>query len=102
MPVMTLSALSTHAALLSARVKHYSIRFNPACDLGRLGSERINHLKAAVAADIEMGSFFRCEVDAFTYESTDVHGMNVTFNRGKIVTSTLCAIFLEFLHYLPP
>jgi hypothetical protein len=99
---MTLSALSTHAALLSARVKHHSIRFNPAYDLGRKVSERINHLKAAVGADIEMGSLFLCEVDAFTYESTDVHEMNVTSYRGKIVTSTVCAIFLEFLHCLPP
>ena len=34
-------------------------------------SERIDHLKAADAADIEMGGFFLCEVDAFTCESTD-------------------------------
>jgi hypothetical protein len=83
-------------------VRHYSIRFNRICDLGRQVSESINHLKAAVAADIEMGTFFLCEVDTFIYESTDVHGMNVTSYRGQIVTSTLCAIFLEFFHYLPP
>jgi hypothetical protein len=65
-----------------------SLRHNGAFDLGRQVSERIDHLKTADAADIEMGGLFLCEVDAFTGESTDAQEMNVTSCRRKIVTIT--------------
>ena len=71
-----------------------------AYDLGRRVSERIEHLKTAGAADIEMGVFFLCEVGAFTCESTDVLEMNVPSCGGT--TNTLYTIFLEFLHYSSP
>jgi hypothetical protein len=79
-----------------------SLRRNGGYDQGRQASDRINHLKAAVAAGIEMGILFLCKVDAFTYESMDAQEMNVTFCDGKIITSNLFAKFVGFLHYLPP
>jgi len=80
-----------------------SLRHIGAYDQGRQGSEPIDHLKTADAADIEMGVLFLCEVDAFTCESTDAQEMNVTSCHWKIVTITHNAMFLEYLlHYLPP
>jgi hypothetical protein len=78
-----------------------SLRRSGAYDLGRHASERIKHPKTAGAADIEMSFFFLCEVGALACESKDVLEMNVTSCRGRIVTSTIYTIFLEFLHYLP-
>jgi hypothetical protein len=72
-----------------------SLRHSGVYDQGRQGSERIDHLKTADAADIEMGGLFFCEVDAFSCEITDAQGMNVTSSHRKIVTNTHTAIFLE-------
>jgi hypothetical protein len=70
--------------------------------LGARVSECINHPKTATAADIEVGGFFRCEVNVFSCESMDAQEIDVTSDRRKIVAGTLCAIFLEFIHNLPP
>src|SRR5262245_52610010 len=76
-----------------------------AANLGDQGgqlSDRIDHLKTADAADLEMGVLFLCEVDAFTGESTNAQEMNVTSGHGEIVTITH-VMFLEYvLHYVPP
>jgi hypothetical protein len=64
--------------------------------------ERFKHLKAALAAGIEMGSLLICEVDVFSDESVDAQEMNVTSGRRKIGAITFRAIFLRFVHYLPP
>ena len=68
---------------------------------GCLVSERIDRLKTAGAADIEMGVFFLREVGPSSCESKDVQGMNMTSCRRRTVTSTLYTEFVEFLHYSP-
>jgi hypothetical protein len=69
------------AAFQDARWRSGSLR-RKAHDLGRQASERINHLKAAGAADIEVGILFICEVGVFAYESMDVQDINVTSRHG--------------------
>ena len=53
-------------------VRSGGLRRTGAFDLRHQVSERINHLKTAAAADIEMGILFLCEGDGVTCESKDV------------------------------
>ena len=78
-----------------------SLRRSGAYDQGRQVSERIDHLKTADAADIEMCVLFLCEVDASTCERKDAQEMNVTYFHRKISTISHNAIFFKYLLFLP-
>jgi len=71
-------------------------------DQGREISHRLNHLKTADAAVIEMGVLFLCEVDAVSGESTDTQDMNVAFCHRKTAPMTHAILFGYLPHYLPP
>src|SRR5262245_16012089 len=73
-----------------------SLRRRGAYDLGRRVSERIDQLKTADVAAIEMGLFFLCEVDGSTCESTDVPERNVTSCSRKSSQTLFTRYFLGF------